>query len=175
MAKAPTPRLETHRLDLVALRLEDAIEMVEVLADPALYVFIGNGPKTLDELRATYGRWMEGSPRAGETWHNWVIRLREEGGAIGHMQATVTDDGGAADIGWIIGTPFQHRGYASEATGALVDWLRVQGVSTITANVHPGNVASARVAARAGLVATDETVDGEVVWRRKIGPASAHR
>jgi RimJ/RimL family protein N-acetyltransferase len=175
MAKPLTPRLATHRLDLVALKPDDAIEMVSVLADPALYEFIGNGPKSLGELEGTYRRWAEGSPTAGETWHNWLIRLRDDGAAMGHMQATVMDDGAAAAVGWIIGTAFQHRGYAIEATRAVVAWLVAQGVDTITANVHPGHVASARVAAKAGLAPSEEVIDGEIVWRSAVRPASVPR
>ena len=37
---------------------------------------------------------------------------------------------------------------------------------TVEAYVHPEHEASAGVASNAGLLATDETVDGEVVWRR---------
>lgn len=161
-----TPRIDTERLALVALRPEDAAEMVDVLANPNLYAFTGGGPPTADELDATYRRWAAGSPRAGETWHNWVIRLGADGPAIGHLQATVIDDGRAADIAWLVGSAWQGRGYASEAARALVGWLEENDVTTITAHVHPGNVASCRVAARLGLAPTGEIVEGEVAWRR---------
>lgn len=146
--------------------------MAEVLADPDLYAFIGGAPPPLDELAKRYRAWTAGSPREGEAWHNWVIRLGGDGSAIGHLQATVVDHGSAADIAWVVGTPWQGRGYATEAALALVDWLESTGVTRITAHVHPGNVASGRVAANAGLGPTDEVVDGEVVWRR-TGRATA--
>jgi RimJ/RimL family protein N-acetyltransferase len=161
-----TPRLDTDRLSLVPLRPEDAPQMVDVLADPALYTFIGGEPPTVDGLAIRYRGWVAGSPRAGERWHNWLIRLRDADAPIGHLQATVLDGDRAADIGWAVGTAWQGRGYASEAAIALVAWLDSIGVTTITAHVHPGNLASARVAERAGLMPTDELVDGEVEWRR---------
>lgn len=142
--------------------------MTAVLADPALYAFIGGASPTHDELETRYRRWVAGSPRAGEAWHNWIIRRREGGAALGHLQATVADHGAAADIGWIVGTAWQGRGYATEAARALVDWLATQGVVTVTALVHPDNVASARVAAKAGFAPTDDVVDGEVVWRASV-------
>ena len=140
--------------------------MVDVLAEPSLYAFIGGAPHPLDELEALYRRWVSGSPRAGETWHNWVIRLEAGGDAIGHLQATVLDEDGTADIAWMVGTAWQGRGYATEAARALVGWLEADGVATITAHVHPDNVGSARVAERAGLAATDTIEDSEVVRRR---------
>lgn len=161
-----TPRLVTDRLSLVPLRPEDAPEMVDVLADPNLYTFTGGGPLTLDELTSRYRSWTAGSPRAGERWFNWVVRLRDGDAPIGHLQATVLDDDRAADIAWVVGTGWQGRGYATEAAIALVAWLDSLGITTVTAHVHPSNVASARVAERAGLKPTDELVDGEVVWRR---------
>lgn len=161
-----TPRLETDRLSLRALRVEDAGEMAPVLADPALYSYIGGEPPALDALAATYRRWAAGSQRSAETWHNWVIRLGEGGNAIGHLQATVLDDERSADIAWLVGTPWQGRGYATEAARAVVGWLEANGIATITAHVHPDNAASALVARRAGLAATGALEDGEVVWRR---------
>jgi RimJ/RimL family protein N-acetyltransferase len=161
-----TPRLRTDRLDLVPLRPEDAAEMVGVLADPGLYAVIGGTPPTPGELEERYTTWADGSPRSGEAWHNWVVRLRADGAPIGHVQATVTDDGRAADVAWLIGTPWQGRGHASEAARAMIAWLETSGVATITAHIEAGHEASARVATAAGLSPTDEVDDGEVVWRR---------
>ena len=140
--------------------------MLDVLADPALYGFIGGTPPTLEALEARFARWAQGSPRPGEAWHNWVIRLEAGGAAIGHAQATVTNDGRDADVAWLIGTGWQGKGYASEAARAVVRWLESRDVRTITAHVHPAHAASGRVAASAGLAPTAELEDGEVVWRR---------
>ena len=161
-----TPRLDTDRLSLVPLRADDAPEMVQVLGDPNLYTFIGGGPPTLEQLALRYRAWVVGSPRAGEVWHNWDIRERDGGEAVGHLQATIVGDGRSSDIAWVVGTAWQGRGYATEAALALVAWLEAEGVTSITAFVHPANLASARVAEHAGLVPTDEIVDGEVAWRR---------
>ncbi len=146
--------------------------MVVVLADPALYTYTGGTPPTLEEVATRFARWADGSPRAGEAWHNWVIRLSDGLVAIGHLQATVLDagasddEGRSADIAWVIGTQWQRRGYATEAARALVRWLQSTGVDVITAHVHPDHAASARVAAAATLQPTSDIEDGEVVWRR---------
>jgi RimJ/RimL family protein N-acetyltransferase len=113
-----------------------------------------------------YRAWVEGSPRADESWLNWVVRLGAGGPAIGHLQATVVDEGRIADIAWLIGTASQGRGYASEAARALVRWLERSGVAEITAHIPADHAASGRVAAAAGLGPTAEVEGGEVVWRR---------
>ncbi len=174
--RTTTPSIETNRLTLAPLRREDAAEMVAVLADAGLYAFTGGAAPTLDELEARFARWADGSPRADEAWHNWLIRRSDDGAAIGHLQATVTDrgEGGSegerrrrsADIAWLIGAPWQGRGHATEAARALVAWLESVGVGEITAHVAPGHEASERVAVGAGLAPTTDIEDGEVVWRR---------
>lgn len=158
--------IRTERLELAPLGPEHAAEMVEVLADPVLYAFTGGDAPELPDLEARYRAWAAGSPRASEAWLNWIVRLGARGPAIGHLQATVVDDGRAADVAWLIGTPWQGRGYAREAARALVGWLEACGVGEITAHVHEDHAASGRVAASAGLAPTEELEGGEVIWRR---------
>jgi RimJ/RimL family protein N-acetyltransferase len=163
-------RISTPRLDLLPLQVAHAAEMASVLADPALHDFIGGGPLSPAELRARYQRLVAGSADPAVSWCNWVILLRGEGGLTGTVQATTTaggaGEGGEAEIAWVVGTPWQGQGIATEAARGLVGWLRQQGVSVITACIHPDHGASAAVAAAAGLQPTDQWSDGEVVWRR---------
>ena len=138
-----------------------------MLADPALYAFTGGEPPDLAGLRRTYGHLVAGpAADAVEAWHNWIARLEARGTPIGTVQATVWEGERRAAVAWVIGTPWQGRGFATEAARCLVDWLASVGMHTIEAYVHPDHAASAAVAARAGLRATDELVDGERVWRR---------
>ena len=162
-----TPTLVSERLRLDPLRVDDARAMAAVLADPSLYRFIGGRPPTEAALETQYASWLAGPPRAGDRWLNWVVRLAI-GEAIGHAQATVFDNASTADIAWVIGAPWQARGFATEAARAVVAWLATQGVVTVTAHVHPDNVASAKVAERAGLRRTAEEEGGEIVWRRVV-------
>jgi RimJ/RimL family protein N-acetyltransferase len=166
MALAPAT-IRTHRLVLSPLVVDDADDMVEVLADERMYEFTGGSPLPLERLRERYRRLAVGRSADGsELWFNWIARLAADGCAVGAVQATVEAGGSAAEVAWEVGVPWQGRGYASEAAVAMVDWLVARGVPSITACVHPQHQASAGVAARAGLAATSEVVDGEVVWLR---------
>ena len=151
---------------LIPLLVDDAEEMVEVLADPALHEFTGGKPATLDELRDRYRSWVDGSGRDTERWLNWIVRRGSDNAAIGTVQATVmsADRIPVAFVAWTVGVSWQRRGYATEATTALVQWLADRGVGPIVAHIHPDHVASASVAIRAGLRPTAGVVDGEVVW-----------
>jgi RimJ/RimL family protein N-acetyltransferase len=154
--------IRTARLELLPLRVEHAEEMAVVLADPALHTFIGGAPSTVDQLRIHYRRLVAGSPDPAITWLNWVISL--DGRLTGTVQATL-GPGPTAEIAWLVGTPWQGRGIATEAAKALVEWLGRQSVRTVVAHVHPDNHASVAVAQAAGLVATDDRQDGEVRFR----------
>ncbi|WP_228564101.1 GNAT family N-acetyltransferase [Catenulispora rubra] len=164
--------MTTARLVLKPLTESDAPEMVEVLAAPELYTFIGGEPPTPEALRARYARLAVGhSPDGSQEWVNWIARRAEDGVAVGTVQATVTDGGWHADVAWVVGAAWQGRGYAVEAASALVAWLRERGVAEIGANIHPGHTASARVAERIGLAPTGELDDeGEQLWRAQDVP-----
>jgi RimJ/RimL family protein N-acetyltransferase len=156
--------IEAGRLLLEPLRPEHAAEMAPLLDDPALYVFTGGEPASAAELGERYERQARGrSPDGRELWLNWIVRERAGGRAVGYVQATVEPAGGAAEVAWVVGTGFQGRGYAREAAGAMVAWLRGHGAA-VTAYVHPDHAASQSVARAVGLEPTAVGRDGEVRW-----------
>lgn len=159
--------ITTSRLSMTPLRAADADEMVAVLDDERLHEFTGGRPATLPELRDRYTQLEAGSPYPDELWLNWIARLRRELNAIGIVQATVRarECQRKAYVAWVIGTAWQNQGFASEAAGALVAWLRGWGIRDIRAHIHPAHRGSEQVALRAGLEPSDEIVEGERVWR----------
>lgn len=160
-----------RRLILVPLRAEHADEMAAVLADPELYAFTGGSPPTRQELRTRYERWTAGSPDPAVSWCNWVIQLRGPRCLAGTVQATITSaDEPEAEVAWVVGTPWQGQGLATEAARALVAWLGQQAIDTVIAHIHPRHQASAAVAAAAGLTPTGQLEDGEMRWRLTMTP-----
>ncbi len=144
--------------------------MARTLADPALHRFAGGSPLDADAMRARFERLSAGRSADGEErWHNWIVRLAETNAAVGTVQATVLPSRATAEVAWVVGVPWQGRGYAAEAAQALVQWLLEIGMTSIQANIHPDHAASEHVAARCGLSLTNEVVDGERVWRRVRG------
>ncbi len=159
--------IATARLSLVPLGVADADEMVGVLSGDALYAFTGGSPPGLTELRARYTRLAAGrSPDGREEWRNWIIRREPDRAAVGHVQATIVDEGARAEIAWVVGLDWQRQGFASEAARAVVTWLDARGVTSIQAHIHPGHAASAAVARSAGLRPTVRLDGGEQVWQR---------
>jgi len=156
--------IHTDRLTLLLLRAGHAGEMAAALADPDLHAFIGGAPLSPQDLRARYERLVAGSPDPAVSWCNWVIQLRGPGCLVGTVQATISADGPTAEVAWVVGTPWQGQGIATEAARALVAWLGQRSVPAVIAHIHPDHQASAAVAAAAGLTPTDQRHDGEVRW-----------
>ena len=168
MLREPT-EIDTPELVLLPLRVEHAAEMQLVLADESLGAFTGDSPPTLPELEARYRRQVAGrSVDENEQWMNWVIVEPTSNRLVGYVQATIqasTNLGSAvAELAWVIGVPWQGRGYATSAAAAVCRWLRAEGVADFAANIHPSNVASERVAERLGLHLTADVVGGERRW-----------
>ena len=146
--------IRTQRLTLEPLRIDHATEMVGVLADPALYEFIGGEPPSEADLAARYTRQL-----SRDDWRNWIVRERDTGEPVGTVQATIADD--ATAIAWVIATNAQGRGYATEATRAVIENLDAE---LFIAYIHPDHAASKSVAERLGFQPTDQLKDGEVRW-----------
>ncbi|MFE2377509.1 GNAT family N-acetyltransferase [Streptomyces sp. NPDC059398] len=171
MSALEAQAISTGRLDLLPLQVQHADEMAGVLSDPALHAFTGGAPDSPPALRSRYRRMTAGSPDPAVSWLNWVIRLRDESCLTGTVQATVSASGhgSTAEIAWVVGTPWQGRGIATEASRGLVAWLSRQPVHTVIAHIHPEHRASAAVATAAGLTPTGAWHEGEVRWHRSIG------
>jgi RimJ/RimL family protein N-acetyltransferase len=152
--------IRTDRLTLLPLKVEYAEEMAKVLSDPGLYAYTGGEPPSAAGLKARYERQLAGPDRSDEQWLNWVVQAGEE--LAGFVQATIT--GRTAEIAWVIGTPWQGRGYAKEAAQGLVAWLWTRDVERIIAHIHPDHAASGAVAETVGLYRTDHLDDGEHLW-----------
>lgn len=156
--------ISTVRLELEPLRGAHAEELYPVLTDTRLYEYTRETPPaSMEALRARYA-FLEArrSPEGTELWLNWALREITTGTPIGYVQATVTSD--HADLAWVVGTSWQRRGFATEATRALMERLRTAGVTTVRARIHPMHTASQGVAEKVGLSRTTETEDGEEVW-----------
>ena len=162
-----------HRLLLEPLRIDHAEEMSAVLDDPALYVYIGGAPASVSELRTRYARQVAGAgPESGEVWLNWVVRRRDSAQAVGTVQATISSDadGRVAALAWVIGTRWQGSGYAREAARVMTRRLATDGIGRFEAYIHPGHLASERVAGALGMLPTQNFVDGERRWESPHRP-----
>lgn len=137
--------------------------MTEVLRDPRLYEYTGGEPPTLEQLRRQYATQARGGSADGtKRWINAIIEV--DARPVGYVQATVPANGEPTEIAWVVGQPWQGRGYAKAAAQQLCQQLERDGIATVVAHIHPHHVASQRIAEALGLHPTDTVVDGEVRW-----------
>ena len=159
--------LVTERLELAPMADGDSDALFALLKHPEIHIFTGGRPPaSADGVRATIRRReSRHSPEGDELWLNWTLRLKADQSVVGYVQAGVKT--GRADMAWVIGVPFQSRGFASEASQRVLEWLRDDlHVSEVRANIHPNHIASVNLARRLGLSTSgDTTDDGEDVWR----------
>ena len=141
-----------RRFTLVPLRVEHAVEMTAVLADPRLYdLHRRHAPPATPELRDRYERWNgQAAPDPAVTWCNSVIQLSPPPSPlVGHGPGNDQRHDGqrTAEVAWIVGTQWQGQGLATEAARVLVGWLCHHSIDTVIAHIHPSHDASAAVAA----------------------------
>lgn len=147
------------------LLVDDAPEMAAVLADPDLYRYTGGQPPSVEALERQYAVQVRGCSADGwERWLNRIVVVGPERHAVGYVQATIPVDGSPTEIAWVIGVPWQGRGWAKQAAALLVDELSDRGVTTIMAHILPEHEASQRIARHLGMVPTETVVDGERRW-----------
>jgi RimJ/RimL family protein N-acetyltransferase len=160
------------RLDLEPLAVAHAAELAPLLDDASLHEFTGGAPLSAAALAARYARLAaRRSPEGSQLWGNWVMRVRATGRAAGIVQVTLPAGGpaaGPAEVAWVVVRAAQGRGYAKEAARSLVALLQEAGW-TVVAHIHPGHLASQRVARAAGLSPTTGVSDGEMHWASPAG------
>lgn len=146
------PILETPRLVLRRLTLDDAPFILVLVNDPLFVRFIGDkGVRTIDDAR----NYLRNGPLASYTQHGFGlfhVASKESGEAVGIcglLKRDVLDD---VDIGFAYLPQFSGRGYATEAALATMHYGRdVLGLKRIVAMTAPGNAASQNVLKKLGL------------------------
>lgn len=148
------PTLETARLTLRGHRPEDLDELLALWGDPQVTRFIGGKTFGREEVWARLLRYLGHWAAAGYGF--WQVRERKTGRFVGEVGAAdfkrdlpVSFDG-APEAGWVL-APWSHgQGYASEAVAAVHGWLGAAGYPRTVCIIDPTNVASRRVAEKAG-------------------------
>ena len=133
----PLEALRTSRLRLEPLEERHAAALYAALRDDALYEFTDDHPPETREALARRYRQLETrlSPDGREAWLNWALWSLPDSAYVGLVQATVHPDR-TAHVGYVLFREAWSRGYAREATAALIDALSFEwGVREMWATV----------------------------------------
>ena len=149
------PTLETERLKLRGLRLDDFVDSATMWGDPKVAQYIGGKPLTEEECWSRFLRYVGHWSLLGFGY--WVAEEKATGNFVGEIGfADYKRDlepslKGMPEIGWVMASQAHGRGYATEAVRAVVEWGDSHFQAARTACIiAPENLASIRVAVKCG-------------------------
>ena len=144
--------LETDRLILRRLSVDDDAFILELLNEPSWLRFIGDkGVRTLEDARdyivkgpvAMYER---------EGFGLYLTQRKSDGARIGLCGLIKRDSLDDADIGFAFLPKYWTQGYAHESAAAVITYGRdILGLTPIVAITSPGNDASIRLLEKLGM------------------------
>jgi RimJ/RimL family protein N-acetyltransferase len=172
------PQLTTERLELVPFTA-DAIDALLAGDAPRLQSLTGlvfpaplRPPPLMEELLPLVRDQLRTNP-ASLGWWTWLAVERgtkKVTGALGFGGPPDAD--GAVMIGYATYPVADHRGYASEAARALIDWALTQpGVTRVCASIPPDNAPARRVAEKVGMrvagTVWEEEIDDVLLYEKR--------
>lgn len=144
---------ESPRVELRALRPDDADALFAYRTDPDVARYQSWEPASADELRAFIATLARAEPFAPGAWHQLGIALRSSGALIGDCGVQLlAHEPRQAEFGITLAPPAQGHGYAAEAVRALLAILfGDHAVHRVFASVDPRNAASIALLRRTGF------------------------
>ncbi len=153
------PIITTERLRLRQLTHADATGMMAIFGNPDVLRFLNNPPVDTPEKAIGMIDWLNGNYRQQEGI-NWGITFLNDDtliGMCGAYQWHLSDR--HIDIGYHINPAHWGKGYATEATRAMIAWcFNHLDVHRIQADCTEGNITSEKVMLKCGF-----TLEG--IWR----------
>lgn len=144
--------LETSRLALREMTMDDYIEISEILQDKkTMYAY--EHAFSESEVQDWINRQLERYEKYG--FGLWAAILKETGKLIGQCGITMQDAGGkeVMEIGYLFNRCFWHKGFAFESAKACKEYafekLNAREVCSI---IRTNNLSSQRVAIRNGML-----------------------
>jgi len=161
--------IQSGRLDLVpltpaflrAVLARDLPEAARIIG-----LSLPDGLLDASDVMAMRLRQLEADPSL-QPWLLRAMALRDRPVMIGHIGFHTAPGPeylrdlapGAAELGFEVYPPFRRKGYAREASEALMRWARTQGTSRFVMSIRPDNAPSQALAAGLGFERIGSHVD----------------
>jgi RimJ/RimL family protein N-acetyltransferase len=146
------PKLETDRLDLRRFLPEDVADVARLCGEWEIAETTLNIPHPYELPMAE--EWIGSHQKAFDDGEavNFAISEKETGKLLGAISIHIQKGNRLAEIGYWIGKPYWNRGFATEATKAVIDYGFEQlELNRIQARHMTKNPASGRVMEKAGM------------------------
>ena len=149
-----TGLIETERLLLREFRYSDTESMMRNwISDDEVQAMYGEPSyKTKEEVISLLDEYI-GRNQSGY-YYRWAVIEKESEECIGQIAYfLVSSDNRFAEIEYCIGKAFQHKGYATEATKAVINYgFDRIGLNKVQICVRPSNIASFKVIEKCGFM-----------------------
>jgi RimJ/RimL family protein N-acetyltransferase len=155
-SREPVVYLETERMVLRRLTLDDLDDLVALDADPAVMRYISGGAELPpdEQPEGVLPYWLEYYER-GDAWGFWAAIERSSGAFIGwfHLRPVAGEDpDDEPELGYRLVRSAWGRGLATEGSRALIDKAFTElGARRVHASTMAVNTGSRRVMEKAGL------------------------
>lgn len=145
--------IETERLKLRFLEYSDFPYIYENISHDreVLKYFIMSYTETPEEAEEQIRRTVDGSVKSKR--YTFAITLKDTGEVIGMILQCSAPFAyfNTSEIGYALGRRYWNKGYCTEATAAMIDFLFRMGVHKVTATHFTDNPASGRVMQKCGM------------------------
>lgn len=164
--KLPCEILRTNRLIIRETTVADVDEFLNLYADPAITMYMEDlfEPDEEREYQRNYIKNVYEFYDIG-IW-SVILKNSENIGEriIGRIGIEMTQEEGVVEMGYMLGTAYQHNGYAIEAARAIVQYANsLPGVNVIRAKMHIDNQASIRLCQKLGMKRVENSEDKDMM------------
>jgi RimJ/RimL family protein N-acetyltransferase len=170
----------TERLLIRDFTRADEAAVHGFAGDPAVTRFMEWGPNDIHDTRAFIAMAVAQPAHRDRTEFEFAAVLADPGRLIGSLSIRITEHRHQqGEVGYIFDQACWGRGYATEATRALLGFgFATLGLHRIAATCHPDNIGSARVLEKAGMAFEGRMRDHKFVrgqWRDSLLYAAVDR
>lgn len=168
----PWEILETERCLVRETTVGDVEAFYEIYKHPAITEFMEDLYPEKEQEREYIRQYIE---QVYTFWEFgvWTVVEKESGAVIGRAGFSYREGFEEPEIGFIIGVPWQRRGYAEEVCRAILDYGKEElGFGTVQAFVRTGNGASMNLCDKLGFHNTGTvSIEGRDHYRYVTGRA----
>ncbi len=154
------PRIETKRLILTKIKATDIPKIIEYAGNVKIADMTLNIPHPYEEKDAIW--WLNSSNQGfiDKTQCSFGVRIKSSDEFIGGIGLTINESYNLAEFGYWIAEPFWNKGYATEATEALLKFgFEDLNLNKIHASHLIENPASGKVMIKNGMIKEGEFRD----------------
>jgi ribosomal-protein-alanine N-acetyltransferase len=158
MTTAYTFELETPRLRLRPLTMDDLEDLYALYRDPEVRRYFPDGTRTYAETQEELA-WFIDVYYARYGYGLWATHYKPTGEFIGRCGLIPWSIEGehAVEVAYLLAKPFWGQGLATEVAGAILNYAFMQlRLPRVICMVDPEHLASARVAEKNGMVVERE-------------------